>query len=211
MDMPEPNDGEHIRILALDPGTVTLGSAIIDVDGRNYDFKIIYGHTFDTTQSVKLFDNLPSVRPSRDARLIAHRQNLLELFLQTQPDIIVTETPFARRGKMSAYDALLEFQGMLRCVLYSYCRSMSLKRITPTVAKNALGVSHIKTSKDDVQKAVMSKLSEHVIDGVDLSLFDEHTIDSIAVGYAYYRQSLLGESFSLTKTKRSKKKKANKG
>lgn len=200
----EPTD-DVIRILGIDPGTDTLGVAIIDVNIDTYEPTVIYGHTFHASKEIDRFSGLAFMRGGRDARLLAHSSNLLEFFQAVVPTVIGAESPFLNRKTVSAFEALVECYAMLRDTVWRYSPSLLLRRIDPVTVKNFVGVDHRGTDKTDVQRAVVARYVEHCAPGVNIHGFDEHTIDAIAVCNVLYRNLLLGEEVVRTKKAKGKK------
>lgn len=208
MRIPGPPADNIIRILAFDPGTDTFGCGIIDVDVDTYEPKIVYGGTITATKEVKRYADMAAMRYPRDARLEIIREHIAELLREVVPTLVATESPFLQRGKVSAFESLVECQKMLREVLWAYSPSMHLRRIDPVSVKNYVGVSHKGTDKDDVKRAVHAAYRERLGPEVVLRDFDEHTNDAIAVANVIYRHFLLGEMVESTrkkKVRRSKK------
>lgn len=193
-----------IRVIAIDPGTDTLGVAIIDVDFETYEQTLVFGHTFKASKDIKGYDDMCVMRGPKDARLLSHSRRLKELLVCTEPTIICAESPFLQRGKVNAYEALVECYAMLRATVWDYTPSMKLHRIDPITAKNYCGVSHIKTDKTHVEAAIRSLYAGRLGPGVDLNALDEHTFDAVAVGNALVRKFLLQEVIASTKKPKRK-------
>ena len=102
---------------------------------------------------------------------------------------------------MSAFEPLVECQWIIREVVWSCSESLIVHRITPPTAKASVDVDHRGSKKKDVQDAVVKKLA--TFSDIDLTLLDEHCIDSIAVGYAVYVSQIQGKEI---KTKGKTKK-----
>ena len=210
MRIPGPPADNMIRILAFDPGTDTFGCAIIDVDVDTYEPLVVYGGTIVANKEVKRYSAMVAMRYARDARLEIIREHIAELLRECEPTLVATESPFLRRGKVSAFESLVECQKMLREVLWGYTTTMQLRRIDPVSVKNYVGVSHKGTDKDDVKRAVHAIYRTKCSPDVDLSTFDEHTNDALAVANVIYRNFLLGEVVETTRKKRPRRSKKTK-
>ena len=57
----------------------------------------------------------------------------------------------------------------------------------PSVIKKANGVSGNSSNKDDITKALLA--NKNIIPCEDITLFDEHSADSVAIGFCYLKFS----------------------
>lgn len=195
--------------MGIDPGTDTLGIAIVDFDLDTKKAKLMYGHTFHASKYVNYYPEMTAVRGSRDVRLMVLRKKLIESFMMAEPDLIAAESPFLQRGKVSAFEALVECYAMMRDAVWAYSSQITLQRVDPVTVKNYVGVSHKGTDKSDVHRAVNSIYREHCDECVDLSTFDEHANDAVAVCHVIVRNRLLGEVVESTRKKKAKRRSKN--
>lgn len=207
MELPSRPADNVIRILGIDPGSDTLGTAILDVDIDTYKATVVYGGTFTARSEIEKNSWLAMMRTKRDERLGLLEKNIFDLMLMSEPLLIGAESPFVQRGKVSAYEALVECQQMLRNTVWKYSPALLVRRIDPITVKNYVGVSHRGTDKSDMHRAVVKLYENNVAANVDLSTFDEHTIDAIAVAHVIYRKLLLGEIIESTRSKKFRKRK----
>lgn len=203
---PAPN---AIRIMGIDPGTDTLGIAIVDVDIDTKEIKLMYGHTFHASKYVNLYPEMVQARGSRDVRLMVLRQKLIEAFVLAEPELIAAESPFLQRGKVSAFEALVECYAMMRDAVWAYSSQITLQRIDPVTVKNYVGVSHKGTDKSDVHRAVNAIYKDRCSEHVDLSSFDEHANDAVAVCHVVVRNRIFGEVVESTRKKKAKRRSKN--
>lgn len=203
---PAPN---AIRILGIDPGTDTLGIAVVDVDLDTKEYKLMYGHTFHAAKYISLYPEMVQARGSRDVRLMVLRQKLIEAFVLAEPELIAAESPFLQRGKVSAFEALVECYAMMRDAVWAYSSQITLQRIDPVTVKNYVGVSHKGTDKSDVHRAVNAIYKDRCSEHVDLSSFDEHANDAVAVCHVVVRNRIFGEVVESTRKKKAKRRSKN--
>lgn len=183
-----PNN-EPYRILSIDPGTNTLGYAVIDVDLVNCTKTLVYATTF--TASKQIDDLLDSDQwkylEERYLRIKRQGDFLRGMFLQYQPHLVVHESAFM--GKFAqAFQALTECLYELRTTIKNLSPYTNFIGVTPMEVKWALGGS---ISKDQVFNSV-SKIKD--LDGLSkfINISDEHAIDAIAIGYTTATQILEG-------------------
>lgn len=212
MMYPPPPTDDVIRIVSIDPGTDTLGVAVLDISIDTYRPVLVYADTFIASKEVQDRKWGTEMRGGRDLRLESHHIRLYDLFRAVTPTLVAAESPFLARGRVSAFEALVECYAMLRAVCWEYSPSLYLRRVDPITAKNAVNVNHVGTDKTDVRRAVIAHYKESCAEDVDIEALDEHAIDAVAVGHSIHRKYLLNESFSMKrpasakKTKRRRKK-----
>lgn len=191
-----PSGDDYLRILAIDPGTETLGTCIISVDLRDFKATIVDAATYAASTHLKNFSRYEYVEElhgSRQARLLAHRNNLMQHMLAWQPHHVASESPFMGI-RPNAFAALVECVGTIRAALFEYDPTIQLNLVPPHSAKKAVGVIGRGTTKDNMRNAIIHLVATpeqsglHYSASKSLDALDEHSIDSIAVGYFHYRQ-----------------------
>lgn len=181
LTMPDGGD-PFASILAIDPGTDTLGLACIQFDCRT---GYIIGSEAQTYKGSKMARNswVADVHGDRFARINAHRSNLSRLLNLLQPAFIASESPFFSRAQPLAYGALTEVVYALRLTIFEYDPLMDVQLIDPPSVKNAVGAKG-NADKETVRTGVLS-LEELKYNGrVPIDVLDEHSIDAMAVAYA---------------------------
>jgi len=202
MEIPESPGEDIIRILGIDPGTDTLGVAILDVSMVTYEAIVVYAETFKASKEIKNLSWMETMRGGRDARLKRHSETLYALLNNTTPTLVAAESPFLQRMRVNAFEALVECYAMLRNTIWMYSPGLYLRRIDPISAKNYCGVSHIKTDKTHMYAAITSIYKGKHLPSVDLLSLDEHSIDAIAICHCLLRKYILGDVLVSTKAKK---------
>lgn len=206
-----PLSSDHIRIVGIDPGTDTLGIGIVDVHCDTLEPKLVYGRTFTGHHGIRRYEHQHPNLPHRDTRVSILLREVERVFIDACPNVIAAESPFMRRFQLSAYESLTEFHKSLRGVVWRYSPVLRLHRFDPVSVKNNVGVSHVKTNKDDVARAVIGLYQDHCTENVEINSFDEHTYDAIAVCHSAYRTLILKESVASTRKRKGKRGKKQKG
>lgn len=187
------NDPYQFRIFAMDPGTDTLGVAVLAIDFRTGKVSALGGLTIHSGKTTNDYGVGERFYGNRYMRLENSKEALKALLNRYQPHAIVHESPFMRKFA-EAYRALSECIQNIRQACFEYDPSIVIEYVDPPTAKIAVGTPRIKgVTKDDVRNALL-QLGLSVEPGVDLSTWDEHTVDAGAVGYWKAKQ-LLGESY----------------
>lgn len=179
-----PEQSLPLRILGIDPGTNTLGVAVIDLDLATQQMTAILGKTFSGNQLAGNFNYLAEVYGDRAARLRGHEDNLYYFMHEVQPHCIIAESPYMGRFPQ-AFSALVECVNSIYRAVLRYNRTMPLLMIDPPSVKKAAGMVGRLAGKEPVRIA-MSKLPHlHYAPGFTLDSLDEHGVDALAV--AHYR------------------------
>lgn len=169
------------RIIAIDPGSQTLGIAIFTIDAK--DMKIC-----DIRTSTLYLDKLPMHNLfnntfSRDDKLISLYNFMLNLFKMEMPSAIILEAPFFNRFSPKAYGVLTEVVAYIKMASFNYSTLIDVITIEPLAVKKSIGTNY-KGGKDGVSIAVQNNdfLKPFLSDSIT-----EHEYDAIAVGWWLYR------------------------
>lgn len=177
---------EPFRLLAIDPGTNTLGIAIIDIDLVAKTKCLVHAYTFEAGKHLDYYQDHPQWQQMEEKywRLHRHEENLYGLIEHYQPHMVVHESAFM--GKYpKAYQGLTECLCAIRQGVYRYSVNLPIVPITPMEVKYTIGG----VKKEEVLHAVQQlKDLQHLHDF--LPYLDEHAIDSIAIGYTKANQLL---------------------
>ena len=91
---------------------------------------------------------------------------------------------------VKAFAALTECMHSMRNAMYSQNPNRVFHTIDPSTIKKSVGVSGKSGDKELMRKAVQGIAGSMV----NVDWLDEHAIDSIAVGYSWYRSVWMGQS-----------------
>lgn len=181
--LPYSTDTRPLRICSIDPGSDTMGISFLDVDIWSNRIIVVSSVTIKASRQPGLYEHLADVRGTRRVRIDRLGETFFRLLCAYRPDLVVAESPYMGRF-VTAFEALVECRLMIREVLWSYDRSMTLQLVEPTVAKQAVGAIVKKGSKENVRDSVLILEDLEWAPDVPAFSLDEHSIDSIAVGYA---------------------------
>ena len=181
------SSGNIAKIVGIDPGTETLGIAIIhfNID----DFRIVQCEAATYKGSNLLSNDFTrALFGDRYTRIEAHRYNLYKILIQEQPLIIGCESPFISRRFPQAGLALTEVVCAIRAAVRLYDLFKPLYSVTPPEAKKAVGAK-VNKDKSEVQRSIL-KIKELTSTALmPLNLLDEHSIDALAVAYCLLKQT----------------------
>lgn len=177
------------RYFAIDPGSDTLGLSIFELNTITKRLSII---DVTTTSAAKLSrDRLDDnyIHGNKSARLIAHKEMLSYLLMTWNPQGIICESSYM--GKFAhAFGVGVETMTYLRQASYEYNPYMPFELIDPSTAKKNLKASI--RGKESVRECVLALIPSEIdyYGSIPIHLLDEHSIDSIAIGYYKYKQLL---------------------
>jgi Holliday junction resolvasome RuvABC endonuclease subunit len=103
-------------------------------------------------------------------------------------DLVVSESPFYSHLRPSAHAALVETVYIFR--QYCFKNKLPFKVVEPLLVKKIFtgkGMAKKEMMKDEFNIKILNK--EIVILNENINIESEHIIDSIAVGYTYFKRS----------------------
>lgn len=196
--MTTPTLRSRHRVLSIDPGTNHLGYAIMDVDYANALEPIVLVEvgTLNAVALSRPYTTLLEVHGEKVTKLYALEQAIKRILETFKPDKTVSESPYMGSFPQ-AYAALVECLKTIRSALIDYDPCMPLHIIDPASIKAAVGVSGKSGNKGLMTDAVADLVSKNaIVTDIDIRVLDEHSVDSIAAGYAYIRPPLLTKKSS---------------
>lgn len=184
--LPYPESPEPFRLVAIDPGVDNMGVSLFEdhMDGRNV-YLLNDCYTFSPKVNASGYRGITDFHDGRISRLFQIADHLRNLLHTYQPHGFIIEGNYYGRFA-DAFAALTECVLIARTVLFEYDPFMPLSVVDPTTAKKSVGMQRIKgTNKDDVKDAL--KLIKDITWLVDIDSLDQHSIDSVAIGYHYLK------------------------
>jgi Holliday junction resolvasome RuvABC endonuclease subunit len=179
-----------INILGIDPGTQTLGTAIITVDLNDFTIVQTQAQTFTASRFIQHDEKYIDYHGDRAYRLMRHGENLVHLFYKHTPAYIVSESPFYSQRMPSAFSALIEVINVINTSVYQYSPYMQLNLVDPPTAKKAVGAPG-NADKKVMKEKIITLPDLHYQSYPAIELLDEHSIDAIAVAYSLYKKIIL--------------------
>lgn len=184
-----PSDPTPYRLVGVDPGSDTLGAAVLDLDLGTDRITLMEARTFSGEQLSRAFRHVEEVHGGRAARLMAHEENLYQYFCYAQPHSVASEGPFLARFPQAFATLTLCVENVRRS-LYRYYPFMPLVIIDPPTVKLSVGVKGKGKTKEDVKIGLKRIIREGRIlnpHGIDINALDEHSVDAIVVAYTQAR------------------------
>lgn len=183
--MAAPVEDYIYRVVGIDPGTETLGWAVIDLDLKHQQITIRAAGTYYASRlSSSPFQDYELACGNRLQRIKLLGQAVRSLLGYYQPHRVLSESPFLGRFAAS-YESLTQCMMALRKAVYDYDPSTVLWGIDPISVKKNVGFEvKRKMSKQQLKEGVrdaLRKLRLNWADGVNLETLTEHAVDAIAV------------------------------
>lgn len=178
------------RIVGIDPGSTTLGFAVLEYDLRTFEIVRTYARTFNAGK-MKLNALDIANHSERYARIYELTDTLYDAFVELMPNFVISESPFMAMRRPQAYGALVEVVFAIRSALRKYDPTMSLDLIDPPSAKNAVGAAG-NAKKEQVHIAMKKLLPtlhfDESLSGASFDELDEHSVDGSAIAYSRWKK-----------------------
>lgn len=179
------------RYFAIDPGSDTLGLAVMDYYIPDRTLTVIDLTTLHASKQIKDHPMLVEYHGEKFARLWVIGQILTHYIDHYQPDGFISESPFL--GKFAAsFRALVECMLVIEQRVIAYTAHIPLETVDPVRAKQAVGIKAKGSTKEDVANAVIAELRIQFAEGIARLGRTEHEYDACAVGF-YKFKTLIGE------------------
>lgn len=179
-----------LRVMSIDPGTNSLGLSVHELNITHGTMVVLDAYTVNVPRVMNLYcaDTL-FYQDERVAKLKAVEYAVANYARSWEIERAVSEAPYM--GKFpAAYAALVSCINAIRSGCSNYDSTLYLDIIDPATVKKMLGVPGNSGDKSLIAKAI--EKSETIDTSlIDVSDMDEHSLDSIAVGHAYFRLNYL--------------------
>lgn len=161
-----------MRVLAIDPGTLRMGYAVLDADPTPEadDYGVVA---------------LPASMPieKRLYQLHTHILNMIHVF---HPDAIAVEDPFVGRGERAFVKSALAIgQAQAVVLIGAASQGIPVHRYAPATVKRAV-TDYGGATKEQVQRMTVSTLGLSEMPESDAA-------DALAVGLCYVQESKTGD------------------
>lgn len=177
------------RVMSIDPGSTSLGLAILDINCETLEITLVHVYTFHIDLVVKHgFANHEFLYGIHAARLQAIAAVVTNMAFQWTVDDVVSEAPYMGRFPR-AFEVLTQCMMSIRTALSCYYGDRPLVTFDPATVKSCVGVKGTSSDKLAVANALLY-LPRLNLGSINIALLDEHSTDAIAVGYTYAKRML---------------------
>lgn len=170
-----------IRLVGIDPGTNSLGVSVFERHIDTNEIALLWTSTIKGINFGKEYEKIMELNGERFAKVYGYKSSLVDFFNNWQPNLIVSEGNYMGRFP-SAYGALTEMVLTIRLAALEYRSDMAVKVIDPSTVKKTIGVPGNTGDKELIKKRV-KLLNIKFSQPQTIDNLDEHSLDSIAIGY----------------------------
>jgi Holliday junction resolvasome RuvABC endonuclease subunit len=195
--MPEDLKVPHVvRVMGIDPSTTNMGVFVVDVNiAVSAPFELVYANTIYGDKVVYdvpvQFDDTAGTSVSARSFCLARALGtLIEIY---KPTVGICEDNFLGMSALT-FKQLIQFVGLVREEFNKH--DIHLSYVLPNLAKAIVGANFKGTQKEDVRKGLLEYPWLNA-NGIDLSLLDEHSVDSGAV--TLYRCEQIAENYGVAR------------
>lgn len=171
-----------MNLLSVDPGIRFTGTSILQVDNGG-KIKVIYVETIIVENQIKRTDDIVTIYGERYAKQLAIATQISKLIDHYDVPYVVSEAPFLKPGRSRIFESLVGILAVVRHTIQLNHYGCLFETIDPKTVKMSVGVHAGSKDKNDMAVAV-KKLPITWDKEIDINSLDEHSIDSIAVGYS---------------------------
>lgn len=176
------------QYLSIDPGSNSLGLTINAVNFATRQKTILHSTTVHIDKLAQLHygDSLVLTHGLRFAKMQVCRSAVFKMACDWEIQAVVSESPYMGRFPQ-AFGALVECIQAMQNGIMDYNTLLPFNMIDPATVKKAMGVKGNSGDKNAMRSAITSILPA----GWNIDYFDEHAIDSMGVGHAFFINHIL--------------------
>lgn len=179
-------DSSITRVMSIDPGSDTMGISVLTYDHTNGEICIL--ESFTHHGSIMVRDDEEKVYGSMQARLFAHQRNLIRLIDLWDVDIVVSESAYFKRFPLP-FKVLVQVVDNI--IIAARVTNRPYYGIDPSSIKKSVGAHASKHNKDEVKEKLLTLPNVTFRQRIPFALLDEHSTDSIAVGYCFFKMNYM--------------------
>lgn len=174
------------KLLAIDPGNTHTGFAIFDIESQTGSVIKIEAFTVNLDKLDNVLGLDEEIVPDRVIRQYKLKHVIMYYLNLLKPITVIYESPFYNRFRPTAYGPLMELMGVSRSAVLEFNQNIPFITVEPLLVKKAIGTKSIK-GKISVKEAIFNNPDIVNVIASNLNDLDEHSLDAIAVGYAYLK------------------------
>ena len=171
--------------MCLDPGA-NLGISIVEMDVMHTSMKVLHSETmFLNKIAEKKYAHIVEEHGLRFARFFALRNLLLYLMKKWQIDAVIHENAFLHMKRVTAGISLSQYVLFIQLTAKEYDPMLPVFGYSPFEVKASVKAKKLNSDKKQINNALLL-LPDLDISLIDINTLDEHSVDSIAIGYCYF-------------------------
>lgn len=179
------NNVPPIRLLSIDPGTATMGAAIMEMRPDSPIVNVLYTNTLRSGPHVSEDHILSENFGVREHKICWYRDQVYYHLAAFLPAMVIAEAPYQGRFATS-FEALTEVKAGIKAAIQMWNPGLYFETIEPLNAKMSVGLKLTRENrkdKDAVRNCIIRLSNIHWLNGTSPANCTEHEIDAIAVGY----------------------------
>lgn len=178
-----------IKILTIDPGLTNTGWCLLECDTVSGNIVVVRLGEFHPGPTAEKTSHREEVNKfsKRTISLKLLRESLQKIFMEFKPHYVAIEDIFFNPTRPMAHAALAMWHCVARLAALDTL-GIPVEIIPTKIAKQAI-TGRGDNGKFSVQQSIITNKSITFKPGVE-EMMDEHTADSIAVGYAFFTRNL---------------------
>lgn len=171
-----------MNVLSIDPGSKWCGTSILEVNNGGR-IKVLYVETINVEKQLKLCNNIVTLYGIKYAKQYVVANQVSKLITHYGVPYVCSEAPYFNPKRPIAFESLIGVLSVIRHTIHTDHYGCLFETVDPSSVKNAFGVHGGSKDKNDMTKA-LKKQNFLWAEDIDIDALDEHSVDSIAVGYA---------------------------
>lgn len=171
--------------MCIDPGA-NLGISIVEIDVLHTSIKPLHSETvFLNKLAEKKYSGVVEEHGLRFGRFFALRDTLMSIMNKWQVDAIAHENAFMHMKRVTAGISLAQYVLFIQLTAKDYDPMLPIYGYSPFEVKASVKAKKLNSDKKLINKALLL-LPDLDISLVNIDTLDEHSVDSIAIGYCFF-------------------------
>lgn len=175
-----------VTIMSIDPASGSMGLTISEYNLATQQLHLIESQTINTHKllTTDVAELYPNVAPNF-VRLLLISKLLEKTIITYDPHVLVHEATYCNPRLVTAFRSLTRFEMMIQTLCLNMPFRLPVKVFEATKIKKCVGAKG--GDKNLVKYGVLDLMNsgEIIPHNINITLLDEHAIDSIAIGYTY--------------------------
>ena len=182
-------NGDIYRICGIDPGSNHLGISLLSISINTLEIESINMTVFSPILN-KTDDTIRLNYDEITEKIISQKRQLYNWLCENKPHIVCCESPFFNRLRPSAFGPLCETLFAIKISVMEYNNFTPFKLYSPSVVKNALGISTGRPKKDEVKVNAKQLIKKRLFQIKELTSkvtveYNVDSFDAMAVAYTH--------------------------
>ena len=173
-------------LLAIDPGLNNSGFSVFRFNELT---KVIYNiETFTIYEeaTIDIGYKLNGLETNRFNKILRMRECFNKILTEYNPTIFVAESAFFNHNSPDAFGSLTQIVTAYKLAAFDFNNNMYFFDLAPKLVKKLFGVS-LSRNKLEIKSKIKSNNEITSVLNNNIDLLDQHSTDSIIIGYTYIK------------------------